>query len=61
MIQDMEDGTVDSILVKEGRVVITFLFHSNFLISKGCFYKKIMIRYTLNIYDFFSRKNLAST
>ena len=29
MRQDMVDETVDSILVKEGRVEITFLFHSN--------------------------------
>ena len=28
MRQDMVDETVDSILVKEGRVEITFLFHS---------------------------------
>ena len=33
MRQDMVDETVDSILVKEGRVEITFLFHSNCLIS----------------------------
>ena len=30
MRQDMVDETVDSILVKEGRVEITFLFHSYF-------------------------------
>ena len=40
MRQDMVDKTVDSILVKEGRVEITFLFHSNCLISQYCFYKK---------------------
>ena len=36
----MVDETVDSILVKEGRVEITFLFHSNCLITQCCFYKK---------------------
>ena len=40
MGQDMVDETVDSILVKEGRVEITSLFHSNCLISRCCFYKK---------------------
>ena len=40
MRQDMVDATVDSILVKEGRVEITFLFHSNYLILQWCFYKK---------------------
>ena len=69
MRQDsMVDKTVDSILVKEGRVEITFLFHSNYLISQCCFYKKKnMIPYTLKLYDFLlvfrflSRKNSAST
>ena len=36
----MVDETVDSILVKEGRVGITFLFNSNCLITPCCFYKK---------------------
>ena len=31
MSQDTVDETVDSILVKEGRVEITFLFYSNCL------------------------------
>ena len=59
--------TSDSILHKEGRAVITFLFHSNCLISQCCFYKKIMTPYTLKIYDFLlvfrflSQKNSAST
>ena len=44
--------TVDSILVKEGKVEITFLFHSICLILQCCFYQNIMIPYTLNIYDF---------
>ena len=48
---DMVDETVDAILVKEGRVEITFLFHSNCLISQSCFYQKIMIPYTLKIDD----------
>ena len=48
----MVDETVDSILVKEGRVEITFLFHSNCLIKPCCFFKKIMLPYTLKIYDF---------
>ena len=48
----MVDETLDSILVKESRVEITFLFHSNCFISQCCFYKKIMIPYTLKIYDF---------
>ena len=47
MRQDMVDETVDSILVKDGRVGIVLLFHSNCLISQCCFYKKIMIPYTL--------------
>ena len=61
MKQDMVDETVDSILVKDGRVEITFLFHS-VLISQCCSYP-----YTLKIYDFLlvfrflPRKNLAST
>ena len=33
MRQDMVDETVDSIQVKEGRVEITFLFHSNCYIA----------------------------
>ena len=49
---DMVDETVDSILVREGRVEITFLYHSNCLILQCCFCKKIMIPYTLKIYDF---------
>ena len=36
----MVDETGDSMLVKGGRVEITFLFHSNGLISQCCFYKK---------------------
>ena len=43
MGEDMVDETADLILVKEGRVEITFLFHSNCLISQCCFYKIIMI------------------
>ena len=67
MKQDKVDETVDSILVKEGRVEITFLFHSNCSISQCCFYQKIMIPYTLKIYDFLlvfrfpSQKKLALT
>ena len=59
----MVDETVDSILVKEGRVEIT-LFHSKCLISDQ---KLMIIPYTLKIYDFLlvfrflSRKNSAST
>ena len=37
MRQDMVDEIVDSILVKDE---ITFLFHSNCLISQCCFYKE---------------------
>ena len=48
----MVDEYVDSIQVKEGRVEVTFLFHSNSLISQCCFYQKIIIPYTLKIYDF---------
>ena len=48
----MVDKIVDSILVKEARVEITCLYHSNYLISQCCFYKKVMILYTLKIYDF---------
>ena len=48
----MVGETVDSILVKEDRVEITFLFHSICLISQCCFYQHIMIPYTLNIHDF---------
>ena len=47
MKQDIEGETVDSILVKEGRVEITFLFHSICVISQYCFYQNIMIPYTL--------------
>ena len=67
MRQDMVDETVDSILVKEGRVEITFLFHPLCLILQCGFYQHIMIPYTLNIYDFLlvlhflSWKNSAST
>ena len=49
----MVDETVDSIVVKEDKVEITFLFHSNCLISQCCFYQTSMILYTLTIYDFF--------
>ena len=42
----MVGETLNSILVKEGRVEITFLFHSKIM------YQLIMIPYTLNIYDF---------
>ena len=52
MRQFMVGATVDSILVKEGRVEISFLFHSVCLISQCCFYQHTMIPYTLNIYDF---------
>ena len=51
--------TVDSILVKEGRVEITFLF------SFQQFLSKIMIPYTLKLYDvllvlrFLSRKKIG--
>ena len=34
----MVDEIVESILVKEGKVEITFLFYSNCLISLCCFY-----------------------
>ena len=67
MRQFMVGETVDSRLVKERRVEITFLFHSVCLISQCCFCQHIMIPYTLNIYDFLfvlhflSRKNSAST
>ena len=63
----MVDKTVDSIPVKEGGVEITFLFHSNCLISQCYLYQTIMIPYTLKIYNFLlvfrflSRKNSAST
>ena len=39
-------------VVKECRVEITFLFHSNCLILQCCMYQKIMIPYTLKIYVF---------
>ena len=42
MRQDMVDETVDSILVKDGRVEITFLFQSNCLVSQCCFYQNII-------------------
>ena len=64
MRQFMVGETVDSILVKEGRFEIAFLFHSICLISQCCFYHYIMIPYILNIYDFllvFHGKNSAST
>ena len=48
----MVGETVDSILVKEGRVEITFLFHSICSVSQCCFYQHIMIPYTSNMYDF---------
>ena len=52
----MVGETVDSILLKEGKVEtgveITFLSHSICLISQCCFYQHIMISYTLNIYAF---------
>ena len=63
----MVGETVDSILDKEGRVEITFLFHSICLLSQCCFYQHIMIPYTLNKYEFLlvlcflSWKNSAST
>ena len=46
----MVDTIVDSILHKEGRVEITFLFHSRNAVSIQK--KKIMIPCTLQIYDF---------
>ena len=46
----MVGKTVESIVVKEGRVEITFLFQSICLISQCFFYQHIMIPYTLNIY-----------
>ena len=58
---------VDSVLVKKGRVEITYIFHSICLISQCCFYQHIMIPYTLDIYDFLlvlrflAWKNSAST
>ena len=67
MKQDMVDETVDSILVKEGKVEITFLFHSKCSVSQRCFCQTIMIPCTLKIYDFLlafrflSRNNSAST
>ena len=53
MRQFMVGETVDSILVNEGRIEITFLFHSIYLIWQCCFYKKIMNLYILKRYDFF--------
>ena len=52
MRQFMVGETVDSILVKVGRVEITFLSHSVCLILQFCFCQYIMIPYTLIIYDF---------
>ena len=64
----MIDETVDSILVKEGRGEITFLFHSNCSISQCCFYKKnhdsIHIKRNMIFFLCFanlSRTKLAST
>ena len=54
MRQDMADETVDSKLVKDGRIKIPFLFHSNCVLSQCRFYKKIMIPYTLKISIWFS-------
>ena len=45
--QDMLYETADSILVKEGRVEITQLFHLYCIISQFCFYHNFMIIYTL--------------
>ena len=53
MRQDMVDETVDSILVKEGRIEITFLFHSNCLISQYCFYKENHDSIHIKIYMIF--------
>ena len=47
----MVNETVDSILVKEGGVEITFLFHSNCLISQWCFYQTLMIPYIKNMFS----------
>ena len=47
----MVGETVDSILVKEGRIEINFLFHCICLISQCCSYQHIMIPFTLNIYE----------
>ena len=49
----MVDETVYSILVKEGRVEITFLFHSNCIILQCCFYKEVMNPYTLKYMIFY--------
>ena len=49
----MVDETVDSILVKDGRVEITFLFHSNCLISQCCFYKENFDSIHIKIYMIF--------
>ena len=48
----MVDETVDLILVTEDGVEVTFLFHSNCLISQCYFYQKVIIPYTLKIYNF---------
>ena len=48
----MVDETVESILVTEDGVEVTSLFHSNCLISQCYFYQKVMIPYTLKIYNF---------
>ena len=63
----MVDKTVNSIMVKESRVEIIFLFHSNCLISQCSFYKKNHDSILIKIYDFLlvfrflSRKHSAST
>ena len=51
MRQDIADETVDSILVKEGRLEITFLSHANCLISQCCFYQSHDSIH-IKIYDF---------
>ena len=52
MRQFMAGETVDSILVKEGTVEITYLFHSICLISQYWSCQHLMIPYTLKICDF---------
>ena len=53
----MVEKTGDSQLVKEGRVDINFLFHSNCLISQCCFYyQKVKITYIC-----FSSKNVLNS
>ena len=61
MKQDMVGETVDSILVKGGRIEITFLFPSIGIISQCCFYQNSRIPYTLKIYDFSSCVTLSFT